>query len=152
MRLKIITVGKLGKGPVAEMVAEYLKRLTCACEIQEIIPKKMPTTLKQKQHEADLIRASIPRDFKVLILDERGQNFSSTELALKIQNFQEAGNSGLCCVIGGADGLDASIQNHADLMVSFGRTTWPHMLMRVLLLEQLYRAQQIRIGHPYHRV
>jgi 23S rRNA (pseudouridine1915-N3)-methyltransferase len=151
MRVKIMTVGKLAKGAIHELVAEYIKRLVWSVEIQEILPKRMATKEQQKQHEADLLRAMMPKGSQIIILDERGENPSSLEIAHRLATFQEQGRSSLCCVIGGADGLDVSIRDMADWIVSFGRMTWPHKLMPVLVLEQLYRAQQILLGHPYHR-
>ena len=101
--------------------------------------------------ECSQILKSIASDAFVIALDERGKALPSRELASKIQNLQNDGQSKLQFIIGGADGLNDEIRGRADFLLSFGMQTWPHMLARVMLLEQIYRAQQILKNHPYHR-
>jgi 23S rRNA (pseudouridine1915-N3)-methyltransferase len=84
-------------------------------------------------------------------LDGRGKTFSSEALAKQISAWQQRGDGSVVFLVGGADGLAESVRERADLLLSLGTMTWPHMLVRVMLIEQLYRAQQILAGHPYHR-
>ena len=95
--------------------------------------------------------SSIPYGAKVVVLDERGENLKSTELAKKISDWQINGVSDICFLIGGADGHIETTRKRADLLLSFGKLTLPHMLMRAVLSEQIYRLQTIISGHPYHR-
>ena len=94
---------------------------------------------------------AIPAGALVVALDERGESLSSRELAGRIGSWRDGGQSDIAFAIGGADGLDPSIRERAGLVLSFGRLTWPHQLARAMLAEQIYRAQQILAGHPYHR-
>ncbi len=152
MHIRFIVVGKCAKGPIAELVREYLKRFTWQVSVQEIIPKKMSNSVSQKEHEAELILNACPKGGKLVILDERGENPNTIEISDRISSWQGQGFSSFCFVIGGADGLATTVRQKADWVLSFGQMTWPHMLMRVLLLEQLYRVQQVIANHPYHRI
>jgi 23S rRNA (pseudouridine1915-N3)-methyltransferase len=98
-----------------------------------------------------LILAALPQGARLVALDERGATWSSVELANRWASWRDAGNSRVAFAIGGADGLGAAIIERADAVLSLGAMTWPHLLVRGMLLEQLYRAQQILAGHPYHR-
>ena len=104
-----------------------------------------------QEDEAEFLQSSIPHGAKVIVLDERGVNLKSTELAQKIGEWLNNGTSEICFLIGGADGHLQSTRDRADLILSFGKLTLPHMLMRVVLSEQIYRIQTILSGHPYHR-
>jgi len=85
------------------------------------------------------------------VLDSRGQNASSDSFALRIRAWREGGRPDVCFIIGGADGLAASLVDEADMSIAFGSATWPHQLVRIMLMEQIYRAMTILSGHPYHR-
>ena len=104
-----------------------------------------------RAREAELILAAFPTDARLIALDERGASWSSRVLAERIAGWRDQGIATLAFAIGGADGLGQAVIERADAVVSFGAMTWPHLLARVMLLEQLYRAQQILAGHPYHR-
>jgi 23S rRNA (pseudouridine1915-N3)-methyltransferase len=104
-----------------------------------------------KRLEADKLLAQIPKNAVLVALDERGESLDSGTFAQRLGAWRDAGRADLAFVIGGADGLDEEVRRRADLLLSFGRLTWPHMLVRGMLAEQLYRAQQILAGHPYHR-
>jgi 23S rRNA (pseudouridine1915-N3)-methyltransferase len=104
-----------------------------------------------KTREAELILAALPRDSRLVALDERGAAWSSVELANRLAGWRDAGHGTVAFAIGGADGLGTAIIERADAVLSLGKMTWPHLLVRGMLLEQLYRAQQILAGHPYHR-
>jgi 23S rRNA (pseudouridine1915-N3)-methyltransferase len=145
MKVTIIAIGKCKKGsPEAEIIAEYIKRSGWDVNIKE----KDNST---QQEEAKFLLGSIPSGAKVVVLDERGENLKSLELAAKIENWMNNGCSEICFLIGGADGHLQSTRDKADLILSFGKLTLPHMLMRAVLAEQIYRIQTIINHHPYHR-
>ena len=145
MKITIIAIGKCKKNsPEAAIIGEYVKRSGW----QLIIKEKDNSNQKD---EADFLVSSIPHGAKVIVLDERGENLKSTELASKIAGWQLNGISEICFLIGGADGHLQSTRDKADLLLSFGKLTLPHMLMRAVLAEQIYRIQTIIAGHPYHR-
>ena len=104
-----------------------------------------------RAREAALILAALPARSRLVALDERGVTWSSRELAERLAAWRDQGVAELAFAIGGADGLGAEVLDRADAILSLGPMTWPHFLVRSLLLEQLYRAQQILAGHPYHR-
>lgn len=145
MKVTILAIGKCKKSsPEALLIGEYLKRSSWQITIKE-------QDNSTQQAEAKFLTQNIPHGAKVIVLDERGENIKSTELASKIANWQLNGVSELCFLIGGADGHLPSTRDRADLVLSFGKLTLPHMLMRVVLIEQIYRLQTIIAGHPYHR-
>ncbi len=106
-------------------------------------------TAADRKAENEKLLASIPAKSFVVVCDERGKDLSSREFADKIAVWQERGD--LVFIIGGADGVTDDLRSRADFVLGLGRKTWPHRLLRVMLIEQLYRAQQINAGHPYHR-
>lgn len=122
-----------------DLIKDYQKRMNWTVTIHEIDHKK---------DNPDSFEKRIKQGATLIAMDERGQNLKSLDLAGKIEGFQ---NNHLQFLIGGADGLPPTIRDKANLTLSFGKLTWPHMLARVMLLEQIYRAQQILAGHPYHR-
>src|SRR5690606_29140891 len=107
---------------------------------------------RNQADELKKIQEKIRKDAYVVALDERGQSLSSPAFADKIQSLMDQGRSCIQFIIGGADGLDDTNRQHADYLLSFGVQTWPHMMVRAMLMEQIYRARQIIAGHPYHRV
>lgn len=145
MKALIIAIGKCKKNsPEAQLIAEYVKRSGW-----EIVVKEKDNS--EQNDEAKFLQSSIPHGAKVIVLDERGENLKSLELAHKIENWQSNGTSEICFLIGGADGHLQSTRDKADLLLSFGKLTLPHMLMRAVLAEQIYRIQTIINHHPYHR-
>lgn len=142
--IEIIAVGKLKNDPLLDVFDDYRKRLQWKLSLTELEGKNQADELSKIEEKLDS-RAAL------IILDERGQNLGSRDLAAKIDDFQNKGVSSLQFVIGGADGLSDDIRKKSALMLSFGKLTWPHKLARVMLIEQIYRAQQILAGHPYHR-
>jgi 23S rRNA (pseudouridine1915-N3)-methyltransferase len=102
--------------------------------------------------EATLLARTIPEAAALCVLDERGKVLSSPEFAQALAGWRDAGRQDAAFVIGGADGVDPGLRDRADLVISMGRMVWPHMLVRVMLAEQLYRAATILAGSPYHRV
>ncbi len=145
MKVTILAIGKCKKNsPEAAIINEYAKRSSW-----DIIIKEKDNS--SQDDEAKFLQSSIPHNAKVIVLDERGDNLKSLELADKIKNWQLNGCSEICFLIGGADGHLQSTRDKADLILSFGKLTLPHMLMRAVLSEQIYRLQTIISGHPYHR-
>ena len=114
------------------------------------VRQRLPVAV-QKAREAELILAALPPRARLIALDERGAMWSSSGLADRLAAWRDQGVAELAFAIGGADGLGAEVLDRAEAIVSLGPMTWPHLLVRSLLLEQLYRAQQILAGHPYHR-
>lgn len=144
MHITVIAGGILKQGPLQSLVQQYEKRLSWDVSFKEI-----PEGPLQKIAASFLEK--IPPNTFVIGLDEEGINYSSPGLASFIQQKQLGGFSHLCFLIGTADGLPESLGAVIHQKMAFGKATWPHLLVRVLLMEQLYRAQQILKGHPYHR-
>lgn len=145
MRATIIAIGKCKKNsPEADIIAEYIKRSGWT-----VVVKEMDNATQSA--EAEFLQNSIPSGSKVVVLDERGANLKSIELAAKVETWMLGGCSEICFLIGGADGHLQSTRDKADLLLSFGKLTLPHMLMRAVLSEQIYRIQTIINHHPYHR-
>lgn len=145
MKATIIAIGKCKKNSAEAMIInEYVKRSGWQICIKE-------QDNSNQKDEALFLTSSIPHNAKIIVLDERGQNMKSTELAAKIENWQLNGCSEICFLIGGADGHLETTRQRANLLLSFGKLTLPHMLMRAVLAEQIYRIQTIIAGHPYHR-
>lgn len=145
MKVHIIAIGKIKHASPEQLLIEtYKKRMTWELLIKE---KDNASQIE----EAEFLQHAIPKNAKVIVLDERGENMSSPELAAKIESWQLQGCSEICFLIGGADGHLPQTRAQADLVLSFGRLTMPHMLIRAVLAEQIYRVQTIINGHPYHR-
>jgi 23S rRNA (pseudouridine1915-N3)-methyltransferase len=154
MRITIAAVGKWKAGPERALFEEYKKRLKWPVALKEVEERRPLPVPQLKAREAELLRNTVPAkpgSLLLIALDERGKTLSSAALAKQISAWQQRGIGELAFVIGGADGLEDSMRDRADLLLSLGAMTWPHMLVRVMLIEQLYRAQQILAGHPYHR-
>jgi 23S rRNA (pseudouridine1915-N3)-methyltransferase len=155
MKIRIIALGRAKAGPEKSLIETYLKRLTWSCEIVELEAKKGLEGGELIAAEAALIEKALAKNANgrraLIALDERGQTFGSRDFARRIGSLGNQGYSEISFVIGGADGLSPAIRDRADLLLAFGAMTWPHMLVRVLLMEQIYRAQSILAGHPYHR-
>jgi 23S rRNA (pseudouridine1915-N3)-methyltransferase len=117
----------------------------------ELEEKRRLPAAELKEREAELILAALPAGARLVALDERGAAWSSRQLADRLAGWRDSGVAALAFAIGGADGLGQRVIGRADTILSLGPMTWPHLLARSLLLEQLYRAQQILAGHPYHR-
>lgn len=148
MKIRLLAVGKMKASPQAELCAEYLKRLSWPVTLKEIETPKGATSAE----EEPLILKHIPDNAFLIALDERGQSLPSPDFAKKLEGWaQQAPQNELYLLIGGADGLTETIRKKAKFLLCFGKQTWPHMLVRVMVLEQIYRAQQILAGHPYHR-
>ncbi len=136
--------------PERALYEHFAGRLRGGLELIEVEEKRKLSGRELVRAEAALIRAALPAGAVKVMLDRLGKSLSSEELAARLSGWMEDGRD-VAFVIGGADGLDDSLRAEANLVLSFGSATWPHFLVRVMLAEQLYRAQAIRDGHPYHR-
>ena len=151
MRLLIAAVGRIKAGSLAELQSEYVKRLSGPIAIKEVEERRALPPAERKAREGDLLLAALPEDALLVALDEGGTTLTSAGFAERLQRWQIEGVKTLAFAIGGAEGLAQPVVRRARLTLSLGVMTWPHLLARILLLEQLYRAQQILAGHPYHR-
>ncbi len=155
MRLRVCAVGRLRKGPERALVDDYLARFDRTgralslgpCTEVEIDERRNPTPAQQA---AQLARA-LPSGAHIMALDERGSAEGSRAFAARLARLRDDGRAELAFVIGGADGLDADLRGRADTVLTLSPMVWPHMLARVMLAEQLYRAATILAGSPYHR-
>jgi 23S rRNA (pseudouridine1915-N3)-methyltransferase len=160
MKIGLVAVGRMKSGPERDLADRYAERFAAsgrALGLEGIMLAELPenparTSSERKQREGEAILAAIPPDSLIICLDERGKSMSSDAFAARIAEWRDAGRKSLHIVIGGADGLDEAVRKKAVLTLSFGQMTIPHQLVRVLALEQLYRAATILAGHPYHRV
>jgi 23S rRNA (pseudouridine1915-N3)-methyltransferase len=150
MKITILALGK-ARGAEAEWCQEYLKRLTSDVVIKEMTAPKSLSSSETQKAEADLLLKAIPTKSFIVLLDEQGKDLSSRAFAAQIAKWQETISDHIVFLIGGANGVTAAVKEKAQFTLGFGQATWPHRLVRVMLLEQLYRAQQINAGHPYHR-
>ncbi|HWE75508.1 MAG TPA: 23S rRNA (pseudouridine(1915)-N(3))-methyltransferase RlmH [Stellaceae bacterium] len=150
MRLTIIAVGRHKAGPLKALQEFYAERIRWPLTIREVEERRKLPPAELKAREGELILAALPKDAELIALDGRGKTLSSADLASRLAQWRDA-DANLAFVIGGADGLADAVLGPAKLTLSLGTMTWPHLLVRGMLLEQLYRAQQILAGHPYHR-
>lgn len=155
MRILLLAVGKAKPGPARALFEEYAQRLHPPIELIEVEEKRKLGAGELKRREAELLRAALARRSSkpvTVALDEHGQALDTSSFAQKLARWREAGHAELAFLIGGADGLDQELLRSCDLRLALGPMTWPHMLVRGLIAEQIYRVQQIAAGHPYHRV
>ena len=150
MRLAIIAVGRHKAGPLKALQEFYAERIRWPLTIREVEERRKLPPAELKAREGELILGALPKDAGLIALDGRGKTLSSTDLANRLARWRDA-DASLAFVIGGSDGLADAVLDQARLVLSLGTMTWPHLLVRGMLLEQLYRAQQILAGHPYHR-
>ena len=155
MRVHICAVGRLRGGPEAALFDDYRARFDKTGRGLGLGPLKLHEVEDRKgggmAAEAVLLDRAIPKGAVRVVLDERGTLMSSPDLSNRLARWRDQGRQDTAFVIGGADGTDASLRDEAELLLSFGAMVWPHMLIRVMLAEQLYRAATILAGKPYHR-
>ncbi|MEE2999917.1 MAG: 23S rRNA (pseudouridine(1915)-N(3))-methyltransferase RlmH [Pseudomonadota bacterium] len=151
MKFTILTVGRIKKGPEKNLCDLYLKRIKWSVLIEEVEEKRSLPINQMKTKESELLLKKLPEDCFLVALDQSGQEFSSKEFSEQILKWQSQYVKQLVILIGGSNGFNSNVLEQADLKIAFGRMTWPHMFTRIMLLEQLYRAQSILDGHPYHK-
>lgn len=150
MKVVLSAIGKAKAGPEQQLYQEYVKRVPWPISCREFDVKLNDIT-QRKMREGEQLLSGVSSCDRIIALDETGKTFSSPEFAGQLKNWQQQGNSSFGFIIGGSDGLSPEVLNKAHLVWSFGRVTYPHMLVRALLAEQLYRAHTIISGHPYHK-
>jgi len=159
MRIVVIAVGRLKQGPERELAERYMKRFEeigrklgfRGLDVREIGESRAREAPARIAEEAAAILAAIPENSVVVALDEHGENIDSSAIARRLGQWRDQAIAQTIFLIGGADGLSPELQGKAKFRVAFGAATWPHQIVRVMLLEQLYRAATILAGHPYHR-
>ncbi|WP_135448254.1 23S rRNA (pseudouridine(1915)-N(3))-methyltransferase RlmH [Tabrizicola caldifontis] len=155
MKLHLCAVGRLRTRPERSLVDDYVERLERTGRPLGLGPVAEHEVEDRRgggmAAEATLLARAIPDGAALCVLDERGKLLSSPEFAQALASWRDGGRQDVAFVIGGADGVDPALRTRADLVISFGRMVWPHMLVRVMLAEQLYRAATIMAGLPYHR-
>ena len=151
MRITIVAVGKLRRSIFNQLFGLYAKRLRWELRLREVEPHNSKNIKEQQRHESARLLALIPNSAQIIILDENGETLSSSGLASWIDSKIQNGSKDICIVIGGANGLDLDIFPKSQLILALGRLTWPHLMVRGMILEQIYRVQQILSGHPYHK-
>jgi 23S rRNA (pseudouridine1915-N3)-methyltransferase len=159
MRVIVVAVGRLKEGPERELAVRYSERAAAGGRrigwqgvgVVEIAEGRSRRPQDRRREEAVGLAAALPEIAAIVTLDAGGEVLSSPQLAARLGRWRDAGTPAVAFLIGGADGLADSLQQRANLRLAFGTATWPHQLVRIMLLEQLYRAMTILSGHPYHR-
>jgi len=159
MRILITAVGRLKQGPERELAERYRKRAAATgrsvglqdIDIIEIRESRADDAERRMLEESIAIANVIPEGAVTVILDERGDNLSSASFAGHLQGWRAENRPAAVFIIGAADGIATGLRDKAKLAIAFGAATWPHQFVRIMLLEQLYRAITILSGHPYHR-
>lgn len=159
MKIAVFSVGRLKAGPEKQLADRYFERLAKSgpamglefAGVTEVPESRARTVSGRRREEAERLRGRLAPGTALVLLDERGRNLPSDDLASRIGSWRDAGARGLVFALGGPDGHEESLRGEAELTLSFGSQTWPHQLVRIMLAEQLYRAATILSGHPYHR-
>jgi 23S rRNA (pseudouridine1915-N3)-methyltransferase len=159
MKIVVVAIGRLKQGPERELAERYRERFEDigrklgfrGLEIHEIPESRARDAATRIAEEAAAISALMPEKHVLVALDERGKSIDSAAFALQLGRWRDEGVANTIFAIGGADGLSPDLQRKAKLRIAFGSATWPHQMVRVMLLEQIYRAATILAGHPYHR-
>lgn len=155
MRVHLIAVGRARGGPEAALVDDWLTRFDRTARPLGLGPARLLEVEDRKgrgaEAEGELILAALPDGAALIVLDERGRTLTSPDFAGRLADWRDQGRRDLALAIGGADGHPEAVRARADLLLSFGRMVWPHMLARAMAAEQIYRAATILAGSPYHR-
>lgn len=151
MRILLAAVGRWKSGPERDLYERYAARITDPPTLRQVTEKRPLRAAELKRREAALLLGQVPDGAEIVALDGGGRQLSSSQFADRLGRWRDSGVGDLAFLIGGADGLDRSVTGRAALVLSLGPMTWPHLLVRGLLAEQIYRAQCIMSGHPYHR-
>ncbi len=159
MRLHVAAIGKLKSGPEKMLAHDYASRIDAlgrkaginSLKISDFSESQAQTSSQRMAEEAGILWAALPQAAHVIALDERGPSLSSEAFAARIARLAGQGIGDLAFIIGGADGHDPKTREKSNELMSFGAMTWPHRLVRIMLLEQIYRSVTILVNHPYHR-
>src|SRR5438270_484412 len=158
MRIVVAAVGKLKRGPEQELAERYRERAVKsgrgiglrALDVIEIADSRARDAQRRMMEESIALANLIPKDAATVLLDPSGESLDSSAFAKRLRGWNDGGRD-VAFVIGGPDGLGPTLSKQADLRLAFGTLTWPHQFVRIMLLEQIYRAVTILSGHPYHR-
>lgn len=159
MRLLVAAIGRLKQGPERLLAERYQDRVAKACrvvglrsiEIVELEESRAGDALRRREDEAARLLQRLPDDAAIVLLDETGANLDTAALTERVRRWRDGGRVATAFVIGGPDGTAPALKERAELCLALGGLTWPHQLVRVMLLEQLYRVTTVLAGHPYHR-
>ena len=151
MRLTIASAGRFGKGPERGLFERYLGRIRWDVRLREVEARGRRGAAELIRREAELLDACCPAGAYVVALDSGGRGLDSEDFARRLGELRDGGRRDVVFLIGGAEGLAPRLIAGADLVLAFGSPTWPHLLVRAMLAEQIFRAQEILAGHPYHR-
>ena len=151
MKLTIAAIGKAGRGPERSLYDHYAGRIRWPLVLREIEEKRKLPPAELVRREGELLLEAVPPKSVLIALDRRGKVLDSEAFAKRLERWRDDSTQDLAFLIGGADGHGEPLLARASLVVSFGAMTWPHLLARAMLAEQIYRAQQLLAGHPYHR-
>jgi 23S rRNA (pseudouridine1915-N3)-methyltransferase len=159
MRFLIAAIGRLKAGPEHDLAERYRDRVEKAgralgirdIEVVEVRESRAQDAPRRMLEESIALANLVPEGAAIIALDEHGDNLDSLAISRQIAMWRDAGRATVMVVIGGPDGLAAEFKRRADIRLAFGAATWPHQLVRIMLMEQLYRAVTILAGHPYHR-
>jgi len=151
LKITIACIGRAGRGPERELYEHYAGRIRWPLALRELDERKKLPPAELVRREGELLLGAVPDKAVVVALDRRGKALDSAGFAQRLGRWRDDGVAELGFLIGGADGHGEPLLKKASLILSFGAMTWPHLLARAMLAEQIYRAQQMLAGHPYHR-
>jgi 23S rRNA (pseudouridine1915-N3)-methyltransferase len=149
--ITVVAVGRLKAGPLKELCDEFRRRIPLPLAIREVEERRPISGDERKTREGELILKELPKGALAVALDERGKSYESAGFARQFAAWRQQSGDNLAFIVGGADGLAPAVLENAAARLAFGTMTWPHLLARAMLLEQIYRAHTILTGHPYHR-
>jgi 23S rRNA (pseudouridine1915-N3)-methyltransferase len=151
LKLTIACIGRAGRGPERDLYEHYAGRIRWPLALRELEERKKLPPAELIRREGDLLLGAVPPKAVLIALDRRGKVLDSETFAKRLERWRDDGVADIAFLIGGADGHGDPLLEKASLILSFGVMTWPHLLARAMLAEQIYRAQQLLAGHPYHR-
>jgi 23S rRNA (pseudouridine1915-N3)-methyltransferase len=151
LKLTIACIGRAGRGPERDLYEHYAGRIRWPLTLRELEEKKKLPPAELIRREGDLLLGAVPDKAVLVALDRRGKVLDSEAFAKRLERWRDDGVADIAFLIGGADGHGEPLLEKASLVLSFGAMTWPHLLARAMLAEQIYRTQQLLAGHPYHR-
>lgn len=150
MKINIITIGSFkNKDPYSDLFFEYKKRIKYDVNLMELKTKQCNSIEEQKNYEGELLLKARNPQNKLIVLDERGEIITTNDLEKMCTNYEL--NGGIDFIIGGSDGLNEKVRTKADFILSFGKMVFPHLMIRVMLIEQIYRVYTLKNNHPYHK-
>ena len=151
MKLTIAAIGRAGRGPERDLYEHYDGRIRWPLALRELEEKRKLAPAEMMRREGELLLAAVPAGATLVALDRRGQVLASQAFADRLARWRDTAVGDVAFLVGGAEGHAEPLLKKAALVLSFGAMTWPHLLARAMLAEQIYRAQQMLAGHPYHR-